>query len=56
MSTLVIDNAKRITKYIGLFLLSLIGLYVGTIIVQFIYNLGIYLGTFIRCIYAFACY
>lgn len=53
MSTLVINNTKKVFKYIGYFVLIIIGLYVATILLQCIFNLGAYLGTFMRCIYAF---
>ena len=55
MSTVVITNIKKISKYIALFILAIIGLYVITITLQFIFNLGTYLGTFMRSLYAFLC-
>ena len=55
MSTLVITNTKKILRYIALFFLVLIGLYIGTILLQAVFNLGTYLGTFMRFVYAFAC-
>ena len=55
MSTLVIINTKKVLKYIGLFFLALIGLYIITIIVQVVFNLGTYFGTFMRFVYAFIC-
>jgi hypothetical protein len=55
MSTLVIVNTKKVLKYIGLFFLVLIGLYIATIMVQVVFNLGTYLGTFMHFVYAFIC-
>lgn len=55
MPTLVIENTKKIAKYVSYFFLVLIGLYLGTIIIQMVFNLGTYLGTFMRCVYAFTC-
>ncbi len=55
MSTLVITNTKKVLKYVGLFFLVLIGLYIGTIIIQVVFNLGTHFGTFMRFVYAFVC-
>ena len=52
MSTIVLTNVKRIAKYIGLFLLTIVGLYLGTLLIMLIYNLGTYIGTYLRCIYS----
>ena len=55
MSTIVIEYSKKLIKYLGYFLLIIIGLYLMTIVLHFIFNLGAYLGTFMRLIYHFAC-
>ena len=55
MSALVIPNIKKIIMYIGLYFLSIICLYVGTLFIEFVFNLGTHFGTFMRCIYAFIC-
>ena len=55
MSTLVLNNAKKLVKYIGIFLGSTIGLYVMTILLQCIFNIGTYFGTYLRCLYYFVC-
>ena len=55
MSALVNENTRKIVQYIAYFFLTLIGLYLLTIILKFIFNLGTYFGTFIRCLYALVC-
>ncbi len=55
MPTLIKENYKTIAKYIAYFFLIVIGLYIFTIVLQFIFNLGTYLGTFMRCLYTFVC-
>ena len=55
MPTLIIDYSKKIIKYLGYFLLALVGLYIITIVLRCIFNLGAYLGTFMRHIYSLAC-
>ncbi len=53
MPTLVFNNVKKTIKYIGLFFIIIIGLYLVTVLLQFVFNLGGYFGTFMRCLYAF---
>ena len=53
MSTLVITNTKKVLKYVCLFFLVLIGLYIGTILIQAVFNLGVNLGTILRNVHCF---
>lgn len=55
MPTLVLNNAKKLVKYIGIFLGSIIGLYVITLLLQCIFIIGTYFGTYLRCLYYFVC-
>ena len=52
MFPIVLNNIKKITKYFSYFLLILIGTYIGTICIKFIFNLGVYLGNYLRCVYS----
>lgn len=48
-----------INKVVKVFLLIVgvtVGMYVGVILVQAIFNLGVSLGTFLRCLYHVICY
>ena len=47
---------NKIIKYFVLLIVSTIGLYVGTILIQAIFNLGVSFGTFIRCLYHVICH
>ena len=53
MSTLTSINIKRVAKYVAYFFIVLFSLYVVPIILSFVFNLGTYVGTFMRCLYAF---
>jgi hypothetical protein len=52
MSSIVLTNAKKIVKYFAYFILTSISLYIGTLLLQCIFNLGTHLGNYIRCIYS----
>lgn len=41
----------KIIKYFGLLVITTIGLYVGTYLIQAIFNLGVNFGTFLRCLF-----
>jgi len=55
MPTIVLESAKKIIKYVIYFFIALIGLYIGTLVIQCVFNLGTYLGSYIRCLYSALC-
>ena len=52
--SIIIKNEliRKIIKYFVLFVAIILGLYIFTIIIQAVFNLGKYIGTFLRCLYA----
>jgi hypothetical protein len=52
MSSIVLLNIKKVAKYFIYFILLIIGLYIGTLFLKFIFNLGIHLGNYLRCVYS----
>ena len=52
MSTLITkDNIKFISKYLILGIMFILGMFIAVNLVEMVFNLGIYFGTFIRNIY-----
>ena len=46
------DVVKKISMYLMILVLGTIGTYLFTITLQFIFNIGKYIGTFLRCLYS----
>ena len=56
MSTIISNNTlKKIIKYFLIIIALIIGLMLFTLIIQMIFNLGIHVGTFLRCLYSIVC-
>ena len=57
MSTIITkDNTKILLKYIGLGMIFILGMIISIYLIKMIFNLGIYLGTFMRNAYNLVCY
>lgn len=56
MSTLITkNNIKLISKYLVLGIMIILGMFIAAYILEMVFNLGIYFGTFIRNIYNLVC-
>ena len=56
MSTLITkNNIKLISKYLVLGIMIILGMFIAVYILEMVFNLGIYFGTFIRNIYNLVC-
>ena len=56
MSTLITkDNIKLIFKYFALGIMFALGLTLALFLIETVFNIGIYLGTFMRNIYNLIC-
>lgn len=56
MQILVSDNVLiKISKRILVFFLSILGVFIINYVLNALYNLGIYLGTFLRGLYNLVC-
>ena len=49
------DNLKVFIKYLLIGISIILGLYLSTILINCIFNLGVYTGTFIRNLYGLLC-
>ena len=56
MSALITkENIKIISKYLLLGIIFVLGIIIGLYLVETVFNLGIYFGTFIRNLYNLVC-
>ena len=56
MSTLITkDNLKVVLKYFMLGIMLVIGMIMTVFLVEAIFNLGVYFGTFLRNVYNLVC-
>ncbi len=49
------DNLMLVLKYIGIGFLFIVGTIVAINIIEMVFNLGVYFGTFVRNIYNLVC-
>ncbi len=56
MSTIINkDNAIKIFKYVLLGIAFILGFYLSIYLVEMFFNIGVYMGTFIRNLYSIVC-